>query len=88
MVALNTDVIIDDIPEHQTTLCKLKRGVFVEQGKNSTYLPDKNKQKTRVKQLAAINPAKLQSCGFFCFVLFCFFFFSFLSRKGDHSYKL
>ena len=35
--------------------------------KTAHILPDKNKQKTRVKQLCAINPANLQSCFFFLF---------------------
>ena len=45
MVALNKNVAIEDMCEHQTTLCKVKRGVFVKQEKISTFLPSKDSRR-------------------------------------------
>ena len=45
MVALNKNVAIEDMCEHQTTLCKVKTGVFVKQEKISTFLPSKDSRR-------------------------------------------
>jgi len=45
MVALNKNVAIEDMCEHQTTLCKIKRGFFVKQEKISTFLPSKENRR-------------------------------------------
>ena len=45
MVALNKNVAIEDMCEHQTTLCEVKRGVFVKQEKISIFLPSKDNKR-------------------------------------------
>ena len=35
MVALNKNVVMEDMCEHQTTLCKVKRGFFLKQEKSA-----------------------------------------------------
>ena len=45
MVALNKNVAMEDMCEHQTTLCKVKREFFVKQEKISTFLPSKDNRR-------------------------------------------
>ena len=45
MVAVNKNVAVEDMCEHQTTLCKVKREFFVKQEKISTFLPSKDNRR-------------------------------------------
>ena len=44
-MALNKNVPMEDMCEHQTTLCKVKREFFVKQEKISTLLPSKDNRR-------------------------------------------